>query len=48
MGNTYRHDWEVLEAGEVREWMDVPSHHPPFKGAVSQHMRIARILLGLL
>jgi hypothetical protein len=24
MGNTYRHDWKGLEAGEVREWTDVP------------------------
>jgi hypothetical protein len=27
---------------KVRIWTDVPLHHPPFKGAASRHMRIAR------
>jgi hypothetical protein len=34
-------EWE--RRGEVRKWMDVPLHYPPFKGVASRHMRIARM-----
>jgi hypothetical protein len=34
--------------GEVRKRMDVPLHYPPFKGAASRRVRIARRLPGLL
>jgi hypothetical protein len=30
------------------EWIEVPLYHLPFKGMVSQHMRIPKRLLGLL
>jgi hypothetical protein len=41
-----RGKWRRMEErrGRVRKWTDVPLHYPPFTGAVSQRMKIARRL----
>jgi hypothetical protein len=48
MRSIYWHDWKGSETREVREWMDIPLHHPLFKGVASRHARISMRLPDLL